>query len=280
MIANIPFAPYLHNPQDILFAFFILARVTGLFLISPLLTNKMIPTVVRVLMTIFITIIMITVLYEDYRGDDPKYHIELLVGGGLLKMLAYVVLIIKELAVGFLIGFVFTLIFEGLLVAGQSLGVLMGFSIMEIIDPISNTSRPLLAQLFIVFATLLTLTLDLHHIYLRELTQSFNVLPIGNYHMPYELFHNIATGSSRLFHFAMQYAAIPFCILFLVTLSLGLMAKVMPEMNIFMVGFPLKILVGYYCLILAVGYFPVILQRGFIECINLSRLIVLNIATG
>ena len=60
-----------------------------------------------------------------------------------------------------------------------------------------------------------------------------------------------------------------YVILFLTTIGLGFMAKILPEMNIFMVGFPLKILVGFYSLILAVGYFPRILQRTLVECEHL-----------
>ena len=83
-----------------------------------------------------------------------------------------------------------------------------------------------------------------------------------------------------MFSYAMRFAAIPFIVLTLVTIGLGFMARVMPEMNIFMVGFPLKILIGYYTLILSIGYFPLILRRAFAEHANLTRLLLNHIGFG
>lgn len=275
-----PFIPFIHSPQDIIFLFFILMRVTGFFLVSPLFANKAITMPVKVLLTVFVAILIALPLYPLYRGDNPQHIVPILVADKHISMLALMVMSIKELAIGYLMGLIFTLVFEALLVAGQLSSVLMGFAIMSIIDPMSGEQRPILAQMFVIFITLLILAFDLHHVFFRELANSFVVLPLGNYHMPYEMLHDIIKGSSRLFTYAMQYIAIPYFVLFLVTVGLGFIAKIMPQMNIFILGFPIKLLIGYYTLIVAVGYFPQVLQRSFVECDYLVRHVVRYIAGG
>ena len=238
-------------------------------MLSPLLSNQNTPMQVRVMLTVFITILLTITLYPDYRGAESSFILKELALDQPISIIQVGITTIKEVGIGYLMGLCFTLLFEAVLVAGQVGGVLMGFSIMDIIDPITQTSRPLVSQFFVVTLTLLLLAMDLHFVFFQHLTESFRILPIGNYHLPYEMLDTIAMGSGRLFTWALQFISFPFVILFLITIGLGFMAKIMPEMNIFMVGFPVKILIGYYTLIVAVGYFPRILVRVMVELENL-----------
>ena len=277
-MGNLPFIPFVHNSQDVIFMFYLLARVSGLFLISPLLSSQNTPALVRVGIVLLVTLLMGMTLYPDYRGVDATFQLKELMLDTPFSLLQITLVMLKELGIGYLIGYSFTLIFEAVLVGGQVTGVLMGFSLMDIIDPLTQSSRPMISQFFVLFLTLLILSMDLHFVFFRELSNSFRVLPIGNYILPYELLDQISMGTGRLFTWAIQYVAIPYVVLFLVTIGLGFMAKVLPEMNVFMIAFPIKILVGYYCLIIAVGYFPRVLQRTFVECEHLVGRILYMLA--
>lgn len=277
MASNLSNIPFTNSAEDILFFFYLLARFSGLFMVSPLFSNNLLLPRARVFLTVFTTLIVGMTLYADYRGPNPAIVIPELSGQGQLSLLAIVLTSVKELAVGYLIGFAFTIIYEATLLAGQVIGIMVGLSVTEMLDPISNKSQGLVGQLLSLAATVLILCLDLHHTFLSVTVDSFRMLPLGAPELKYELLHHIGQGTGRLFHHGMQIAAIPFVILSLVTLGLGFMARVMPEMNIFMVGFPLKIFIGFYALIFTFQYFPLILHRAFVEYHNLAEMIVLNL---
>ena len=159
-MGTLPFIPFIHNSQDILFLFYVLARVSGLFLISPLLTNRNIPSSVRVGIVLFLTLLIGFTLYPDYRGESPKFHLNSLVEDQPFSYLQIGLIMLKEMCIGYLIGYAFTLIFEAVIVGGQVLGVLMGFSLIDVIDPITQSSRPLISQFFVIFLSLLLLSMD------------------------------------------------------------------------------------------------------------------------
>lgn len=276
--AHLSILPFAYSAEDIIFFFYLFARVSGLFLISPLLSTRQVPVSVRTFLSLFITLLLGMALYSDYRGPEPRLVVAELIPGTELSILMLALTLVKEVAIGFMIGWAFTIFYEATLLAGQLIGVMMGFSITEILDPVSNTSKGVISQLFSLTATLLIIVFDLHHVFIRVLADSFSTLPLGHYQLPYELLHDITHGTARLFQHGMQMAAIPFAILALVTIGLGFMARVMPEMNIFMVGFPLKILIGYYGLIFTITYFPLILRQAFEEYLNLARLIIHHIS--
>ncbi|MFT4554659.1 MAG: flagellar biosynthetic protein FliR [Chlamydiales bacterium] len=280
IIAGIPFIPYIHSGQDVIFFFYAFMRVTGLMLLSPLLANNNIPRQARVFLTFLIAVLIATSLYPDYRGENPKYFLPELGTEDNVFLIRLLMTSAKEFGIGYLIGFFFSSILEGLLFAAQSTSIMMGFSMARLLDPVTGTTQTLLGQLYMILASLLMVSLDLHHIFIRILAESFSIVPIGQYQLPYESLAHIVYGSSKMWHYALRFAAIPYSILFLVTVGLGFMAKIMPEMNIFMVGFPLKIFIGYYGLIICVGYFPELFVEAFYEYGQITRVILQQLGPG
>jgi len=278
--AGLSSLPFMNSSGDIIFFFYLLARVGGLFLVAPLLSNKAMTTTLRIFLTVMTTALLAMVLYPEYRGPTPTFILGELTDESSASMLLLTLTLVKELSIGFLIGFAFIIIYEATLLAGQVIGVMMGFSITEILDPVSNVSQGLLGQMFSLGATLVIISLDLHHQFLRVLSESFTVLPLGQYHLPYEMLQTVTHGTGRLFQYGFKIAAIPFTVIGLVTVALGFMAKVMPEMNIFMVAFPLRIFVGYYALLISMSFFPQVLRQAFVEFNNLAVLFVKHLASG
>ncbi len=270
--------PFLENIDQLFFFFYVLARVTGLFLISPLLSNRNITGMTRSVLVMFCTALMGMVVYPIYHGPSAQFSLPEIPADKGFSILILTINLGKELFTGFLIGFCFLLIFEALMLAGQLVGVMVGLSMAEILDPISGTSQSIVAQFFTLTTSLLVLTLDLHHTFFYVIAESFSFIPLAHYQMSPELIETFAAGSSRFFHYALQYSAIPYLVLFLVTFALGFMARVMPEMNIFMVGFPLKIFIGYYGMIASLAYFPLLLQEGFQEYLNMANRVIHELA--
>ncbi len=277
---GITLIPFFQNAQDIVFLFYILARVSGFFFLSPLFRNRNIPSTVRIGLLFFVTALLCMVLYPSYRSESPRYYLPELHGDADHLWIVLAVGSLKELAVGYVMGFAFSLLFEVALLAGQVLSNLAGLSAAQLVDPIMNSQTGLISQLFNITFILLFLSLDLHLETLKFLESSFHTLPIGNYHLPHELLQEINHGTGRIFHYALRLAAIPFVVLSLVTVSLGFMARVMPEMNIFLVGFPLKILLSFYSLTVAIKFFPILFNPLFQEFYTFARLITYRLATG
>ena len=274
LAAGLPLIPFIHSGQDVIFFLLVMIRVTAFLLVVPIFASRNFSKLSKMGFTLFVTTLLVVSLYPSYLGEHSQYSIEGLHFAKRFSLLPIILTGIKEFLVGYLIGFIYTFIFEAILVGGQIAGTMAGFGIMSMIDPMSDTSRPLLAQLFNLTITLLILSLDFHHLFFRQIVQSFKMVPIGNYHMPFDLLQSLGQGSGRIFVYAIQCIAFPFLILFLVTMLLGLMAKVMPTMNVFIIGFPLKILVGVFSLVISIGFFPQILQMSIYEFQNLIQVVL------
>lgn len=274
VLAHLPYIPFIHSVQDILLLFFIMARVTGLFIGAPLWSMDSIPVRVKVGLIAFITVLLLMILYPDYLGPSPIYHLPELNMKSPHILLMVGILSVKEFAVGFLIGFVFKLLMEAVVIGGQSASRLMGFAIAQMFDPATNQQRPILSTLFSMVLLLIFLATDGHLLLLRLLKESFSIVPLGHYQLSPELLQDITKGSARMYPYSLKFIAIPYVILFLVTFILGFMAKVMPEMNVFMVGMPLKVLVGFYTVYLGIAYFPLVYNEGIVEFYNLAQRIL------
>lgn len=268
MLAQVPFIPFIHSAQDVIFVFYVFLRVTGLFFFSPFFSSKNLPPSLKVIFTAFVTALMAIPLYPSYRGANPEYS--LLLDGQAIYLLQIILYSIQELFTGYLIGLLFSMINEGLMIASQLASIMMGFSMSKMIDPISGTPQALLGQLFMITGTMIVFLLDLHHMPIYVLAKSFSIIPLASAQTPIEGGDALIQGSARMWHYGLKYAAIPCVVLFLVTVGLGFMAKIMPEMNIFMIGFPIKIFIGYYSLIACIKFFPLILRQAYIEYENLS----------
>jgi flagellar biosynthesis protein FliR len=244
---------------DFTFIFLVFMRVSGFFILSPVFSSRVLPAKVKIILSLFVSIVIAVPLYSHFE---------------LVTELPVFLLALKELALGYLIGLVFALIFEALLIGGQAVAVFMGLNVANIIDPMSGQTTSLLSQFFVLIGIVFALAGDLHHVFFRELAYGFTILPIGSYSLSESMVQHVALGGSMMFSFSLQYIAIPYVVLFLVTIGFCFLSKAIPQMNVFMIGLPIKILIGYYTLILAVGYFPVVLQRSFLEFDKLARMIL------
>ncbi|MCB1135611.1 MAG: flagellar biosynthetic protein FliR, partial [Chlamydiia bacterium] len=107
---QLPLLPFINGSTDILFFFLVLARVGGVFLISPLLSHQAIKAPVRAFLSIITAVLFAMTLYPEYRGPAPLHANSLLDPSAPFSLFHIVLGMTKELAVGWLIGFCFTLV--------------------------------------------------------------------------------------------------------------------------------------------------------------------------
>jgi flagellar biosynthetic protein FliR len=168
-----------------------------------------------------------------------------------------------EIMLGLVIGFSVKLIFAGIQLAGQMAGYQMGMAIANVMDPSESQQIPLLAQFNNLMALLIFLSINAHYWFIRALTQSYRLVPPMNVHFDGSLMERLIHLSGKMFVIAIQVGAPVSATLLVTTVAFGLLARTVPQMNVFMVAMPLKIGVGLLFLGFSLPYFSAFLKKIF-----------------
>jgi flagellar biosynthetic protein FliR len=221
-----------------LLTFFLLSlRLSAMFLAAPIFSAASITVPVRVMMTVTLA----AALYGSVRVPA----VELLSIPGAL-------LITRELLIGIAMGFIMQLAFAAVAMAGEQISFSMGLSFAAMVDPQTGTQSPVITQFLTILLILVFLTIEGHHLLLRQLYASYAILPIGGDMIDTTMFLSLFEGAALIFSAALL-VSLPIVVsLFLVNLTIGMLTRVAPQMNIFSVGFPLTILVGLALLLVNV----------------------------
>lgn len=226
----------------------ILIRMTGLFLITPIFSRNNIPNVLKIGFSFFCSIILIAVL------DIEKLE---------LVPFELIVFSIKELLVGLMLGFISYLFFTSLYLAGQIIDMQVGFGMVNVFDPQNNIQVPIMGTYYYIISILIFLTIDGHHILLDALIQSYEYIPIGHFKFANDTINQLIKILSTTFIIGVKISAPVLASIFLADVLLGILAKTMPQMNVFIVGMPFKILVGIATIIITLPLFIATLQHIF-----------------
>ena len=217
----------------------IFCRVTTFFVIAPLISSRNVPTRFKVGLATMVAILV----YLSYgTTQTAAFDGE------------YVLLIIREMLIGLLLGYVAYMMIIAIQIAGAVLDIQIGFGMASVFDPTTGAVTPLTGNFKYMIAMLMFLSMNGHHRLLDAIVYSYNWVPIDN-----DLFVKIYDGSIMEFllrAFAMvmvvafQMAAPIVVALFLTDVGLGFLAKTAPQFNIFVIGVPIKIIVGLILLLL------------------------------
>ncbi|MBK1735680.1 flagellar biosynthetic protein FliR [Halorhodospira abdelmalekii] len=207
-----------------------LMRVGAAALVAPVFGNDMIPVRVRILLGAALTVAVLPAV-----GPTPP--IDPLSLEGLMIAL-------QEVLIGLTIGFVLALALNTVVIAGESVALAMGLGFATMIDPQTGMSVPVISQILLVVATLLFLALGGHLMVVQLLADSFAVIPVGALVIERDLFWVVATWGTQMYAGAVLIALPLVTVLLVINLSLGVMTRAAPQMNVFSVGLPLTILVG------------------------------------
>ena len=156
------------------------------------------------------------------------------------------ILVVREFLIGLGFGLVFRFFFAGIEMAGNLVAVQMGFGMATVLDPQTQAQNTLLAQLLVLVATLIFLTINGHHALLRLLAQSYQEVPMQtSVSLPASLFAYVPNLGRLMFNLAVQLLAPVLALLFLTQVALGLVARAVPQIQVMIVGFPLTIAIGF-----------------------------------
>lgn len=170
---------------------------------------------------------------------------------------------VGEVLIGVIIGFTARLIFAAVQLAGQLVGFQMGFGIVNVLDPQTSTQFSIIAQFQNVLALLIFIAVNAHYWFILAVTSSFELIPPLKFCFTDSLMEAIVALSCNMFVIAAKIAAPTMAALFFSSVALGLVARTVPQMNIFIVGFPLKIAIGLLGVGLSLPLFSYMLKNLF-----------------
>ncbi|MHA0855979.1 flagellar biosynthetic protein FliR [Paenibacillus sp. CMAA1364] len=230
----------------------ILCRITSFFVVAPVFSSKGVPNTFKIGLSFFMSIL----IYLTYGINQT-----------IVEDMTYVLLIVSEVMVGLLLGFVAYLMITVIQTAGSFIDIQIGFGIANVLDPMTGTSVPMLGNFKYMIAMLLFLSMNGHLQLIQAITESYEWIPITN-----DLFVEIHSGSiseflirtfAQSFVLAFQMAAPLVVALFLTDVGLGFLARTAPQFNIFVIGIPIKIFLGLAMLLLIVPSFSYVFGNLF-----------------
>ena len=180
----------------------------------------------------------------------------------------------QQILIGLSMGFTLQLVFGALMIAGEAIAMSMGLGFASMVDPTNGVNVPVISQFLIIIGTLLFLALGGHLTLIQLVVSSFETLPISPTGIGRDSFWSLFAWGSQMFIGAL-WVAIPALISMLViTLSMGVMTRAAPQLNIFSVGFPVTMFMGFIILLLVLpGFLPRINQM-MLQAMQLSQSIV------
>jgi len=212
--------------------FLVVIRVGCVLFFLPIWDSRIIPMQIRVYSILVISL----ALTPAVAGTLPPFP---------QTWLATVSLVIRELLLGLSLGLVVRYVFSGIQMAGELMGIQMGFGMVTLIDPQSGVPTLLIADLLMMMATVLFLAVDGHHLLLAVLAQSFAEVPVGGPPMmPGSLFTFLVPLGSLMFQLAVKLVAPIILVLFLTQVAMGLVARTVPQVQVMILAFPVTILLG------------------------------------
>ncbi len=213
----------------------IFIRIFSAFAATPIYSHSSIPTQVKIFIAFIIAFIIFSI-------TSPT-NIAIEFNAWWLFAMA-----IKEIVVGLIIGFTLNLIFYGFSFAGTFVGFDMGLAMAQVMNPIEKTNGNVIGQVIYFMALMIFFILNGHHYIIRALAYSFQVIPIGEFKASEALFTLMIKYSASVFIIAVKIAAPILVSFFLIHVAEGVLARMIPQMQVFFVTQPLKIGIGFILL--------------------------------
>jgi flagellar biosynthetic protein FliR len=217
--------------ESFLLCFF---RITTLIMVAPIFGNARVPVVIKTAMSLGICLVV-------FPGIT---HLE----SPVTELGQFLSLAVREVFAGALIGMAAHVLFAGVQMGGTLIGIQMGFAIVRVMDPLAQEQRSVIAELYLFFAVLVFLILDGHHLLIKALVLSFKIIQLGTFAFVLSSLQGFIRLVGAIFMIGLEVAAPVMAVLFLTDAAMGLVARTVPQMNVFIIGFPVKIATGLFFL--------------------------------
>ncbi|HEB32228.1 MAG TPA: flagellar biosynthetic protein FliR [Spirochaetes bacterium] len=219
----------------------VLVRMFGMFTAAPFFSSGVIPIRIRAVFSVYVAVVIFPILVNTF-GDIPE------------NMLSYALMIGSEAFIGILIGFLMSIIFAAFQLAARFFSFQMALGIAQVMDPVSQIGISIVGQLWTIMGIMIFIAINGPHMLIMATFESYQAVQVFNIARHGEiLFRVLAEAMGAMFLVALKLAFPILITLFVLSVTLGLLAKAAPQMNIFMLGFPIQIGVGFLIMMTVMG---------------------------
>ncbi|AII15258.1 flagellar export apparatus, flagellar biosynthetic protein FliR [Campylobacter iguaniorum] len=228
------FVNYLGQNNVITF-FLLFVRTGALMIFFPFFSHTQIPIIIKTALAFMLSIFLFPLASPPPNLAD-------------LQIVYLVLEALSELMFGICAGVLLMLVFGALQLAGEQISMIMGFSMASVIDPQSGVNTPLISNILNFIVLLAFLLFDGHHIVLQFIAYSLEFIPLGGFYPDQNLVKYMAKGVMNLFLFGFIISFPILALSLLADLIFGMLMKTMPQFNLLVVGFPIKIAIAFMVL--------------------------------
>ncbi|CAG37402.1 flagellar biosynthetic protein FliR [Desulfotalea psychrophila] len=228
----------------------VLSRVAGFVGAIPVISSVQSPKQIKIALACSVALVLFPIM-------SPVIHIK------ELTMPSFALLIVAEVLVGTTIGFAAKLIFTSIEFGATVIGYQMGFAAANVFDPQTKGQVALISQFQNSFAILIFLAIDGHHIFIHTASISYQFLPPGQFNYSGGAVPYLIELTAHMFQMGIQFSAPVLAVLLLSGLILGILSRVFPQLNVFMLSFPINIGLAFTVISLTLGLLAMLLSREF-----------------
>ncbi|NLJ31992.1 MAG: flagellar biosynthetic protein FliR [Clostridiales bacterium] len=232
---------------DFTLLLFIFLRMSGCILFNPIFGRRNLPTVFKVGLSLMLAVFSYQMV--------PAQSFE------IPSFLVFVVEAMKELLVGFIIGFVIQLFLSAILVGGESMDMQIGISMSKVFDPQSNVSMPLTGSMVNAMFIMVFFATNSHLTLIRVFTKLCVMVPYGSLSIHTEMYRELVSMLSLVLIYAVK-MSLPILAAELITeLAVGLVMRAVPQIDVFVINIQLKVIIGFIILLVMVPPLAAFLER-------------------
>lgn len=225
----------------------IIMRLSGCILLNPIFGRKNVPAAFKIGLTLFIS-------YFVYNAITVQMIV-------IVSVTELIVSLLKEFVLGFIFGYIVQLFISVVMFAGEIIDLQMGISMSKIYDPQSNVSMPVSASLLNVMFMLIFFSVNAHLTLIKIFCFSFKAIPLGNMVFNTEFFIDLVNMLSYILIYAVKLAMPILAAEIITEIGIGIIMKAVPQINIFIVNLQLKILLGFFVMLVLAGPYASFLER-------------------
>lgn len=215
---------------------FVFVRIISVLTSAPVFSNKNFPVLAKIGLSLILSYLIFTFI------DKGNIQVE-------VSLWFIVTNVLKEVVTGLVIGFSVNLIFYAVSFAGSLMGFDIGLAMANVFNPSEGTQNNVIGEYIYILAILVFLLINGHHYVIRGITYSFTIIPLGNYTINAAVYEFIIKMGAAVFVLAVKIASPIMVTFFLVHLGAGILARIIPQMQVFFVLYPLKIGLGIFLLV-------------------------------
>jgi flagellar biosynthesis protein FliR len=220
-------------------------RIAGVLMVAPVFGARLVPMRVRMALAVAATFVMSPLL-----PVTQPFGLTLASG----------VIVLQEVLIGVAMGFVLQMIFDALIIAGQTIAMGMGLGLATMIDPQRGIAVPVISQFFVILGMLIFLALGGHLATIRLVADSFTLLPLGQPLATDGVWMVVSWGSQMLAN-AVRIALPASTALLVANIAFGVMSRAAPTLNLFAVGLPAGLLIGFLILLMNLSHLSALLAQ-------------------